>query len=70
MTGCLGGRNVGQRTGVLAGMRSDPARLCRTGIGWGDDDQTKRDDRPERGIAIYTDFPGSSYPWERASVWT
>ncbi len=36
-----------------------------------DNEPAKRDERPERGIAIYSDYSGRGRPaWARASGWT
>ena len=62
MIGCFGRRHVMQQTGFLAGVLV--ALLVFTGpvAAGAADEQAKRDDRPERGIGIYTDFSGVVIP--------
>jgi uncharacterized membrane protein len=47
---------------MLAGVLLAVLGLTAPGIGWGAEDQTRRDDRPERGISIYTDYSGVVVP--------
>jgi len=62
MTGCLGGRNVVQRTGVLAGLLAAVLILGGSAVAGAADEQAKRDDRPARGIAVYSEFSGVVVP--------
>jgi len=62
MIGCLGGRHVVQQTGVLAGILMTALILAGPAVVSAAEEQTKRADRPARGIAIYSDFSGVVVP--------
>ena len=57
-----GGRGVMQRTATLVGIMAALVVLAAPGGVWAAEDQAKRDDRPERGIGIYTDYSGVVIP--------
>jgi uncharacterized membrane protein len=62
MIGCFGRRHVMQQTGFLAGVLVALLVLTGSVAAGAADEQAKRDDRPERGIGIYTDFSGVVIP--------
>ncbi|MEI8190276.1 MAG: NEW3 domain-containing protein [candidate division NC10 bacterium] len=62
MIGCFGRRHVMQQTGFLAGVLVAMLALALPIGVTAADEQAKRDDRPERGIGIYTDFSGVVIP--------
>mgnify|MGYP002261400199 CR=1 FL=1 len=57
-----GGRDIMQRTAILVGVLAVLWALVAPGGLWAAEDQAKRDDRPERGIGIYTDYSGVVVP--------
>ena len=62
MIGCFGRRHVMQQTGFLAGVLVALLVFAGAVAAGAADEQAKRDDRPERGIGIYTDFSGVVIP--------
>lgn len=62
MIGCFGRRHVMQQTGFLAGVLVALLVFAGPVVAGAADEQAKRDDRPERGIGIYTDFSGVVIP--------
>ena len=62
MIGCFGRRHVMQQTGFLAGVLVALLVLTGSVAAGAAEEQAKRDDRPERGIGIYTDFSGVVIP--------
>ena len=62
MIGCFGRRHVMQQTGFLAGVLVALLVFAGPVVVGAADEQAKRDDRPERGIGIYTDFSGVVIP--------
>jgi uncharacterized membrane protein len=51
-----------QRTATLVGIMVSMVVLAAPIGAWAADEQAKRDDRPERGIGIYTDYSGVVVP--------
>ncbi|MCX5732845.1 MAG: hypothetical protein NTW68_00770, partial [candidate division NC10 bacterium] len=62
MIGRFSGRKVVQRSGFLVGVLVAMLALAVPIGATAADEQAKRDDRPERGIGIYTDFSGVVIP--------
>lgn len=58
----VGGRQLAQRTGFLTGLLAAALVLAGSAVAWAADEQPKRDDRPARGIAIYSEFSGVVVP--------
>jgi uncharacterized membrane protein len=56
------GRKVMQRSGLMMGILVAVLALAAPGAAGAAEDQAKRDDRPARGIGIYTDFSGVVIP--------
>ena len=57
-----GGRQLLQRTGFVAGLLVAALVLTGPAVVSAADEQAKRDDRPARGIAIYSEFSGVVVP--------
>ncbi|HSB68019.1 MAG TPA: NEW3 domain-containing protein [Candidatus Methylomirabilis sp.] len=53
-----------RRPGLLAGLLTVLLALTVPGLAQAADDQAKRDDRPERGLSMYTDYSGVVVPLE------
>ena len=51
-----------RRSGLITGLLAVLLALTIPGLARAADDQAKRDDRPERGISIYTDYSGVVVP--------
>lgn len=62
MIGCREGRNVVRRAGFLAGILVALLVLIGPVAAGAADEQVKRDDRPERGIGVYTEYSGVVVP--------
>jgi uncharacterized membrane protein len=56
------GRGMGRRAAIVAGILLALVALAAPGWVGAADEQGKRDDRPARGIAIYTDYSGVVVP--------
>src|SRR5512143_2238601 len=57
-----GGRQLLQRTGFVSGLLMAALIVLAPAVLWAADEQAKRDDRPARGIAIYSEFSGVVVP--------
>lgn len=57
-----GGRRVAQKTRILTGLLMATVMIAGPAAVSAADDQAKRDDRPARGIAIYSEFSGVVVP--------
>jgi uncharacterized membrane protein len=62
MIGCREGRHVVRRAGVLAGILVALLVLVGPVPAGAADEQAKRDDRPARGIGVYTEYSGVVVP--------
>ncbi len=62
MIGCREGRPVVRRAGFLAGILVALLVLVGPVVAGAADEQPRRDDRPERGIGVYTEYSGVVVP--------
>jgi uncharacterized membrane protein len=58
----VGGGQLARRIGFLTGLLLAALIVAGPAVTWAADEQTKREDRPARGIAIYSEFSGVVVP--------
>jgi uncharacterized membrane protein len=62
MTGFVSERTIVQRAGLFAGIVLSALIVAGPAVAFAADEPAKRDDRPARGIAIYSDYSGVVVP--------
>jgi len=62
MIGCFGRGSMVNRAGFLVGILAAGLALAVPTMASAADEQTKRDNRPERGIGVYTEYSGVVVP--------